>query len=104
MRARLATADPAANAADALFQRALDFVPEPSRRRPRRRLWCALGAAVLAVAVVVKACVRGEIWLAYVLPSTGRYYMTPLSYVVGRAGSGPPPTKPNVLLQTTVHS
>ena len=70
MRARLSTADPAANAADALFQRALDFVPAPSRRRPRRRLWCALGAAVLAVAVVVKAWVRGEIWLAYVLPTS----------------------------------
>ena len=70
MRARLATADPAVNAADALFQRALDFVPEPSRRRPRRRrLWCALGAAVLSVAVLAKAWVRGEVWLAYVLPT-----------------------------------
>ena len=47
MRARLDTADPAANAADALFQRALDFVPAPSRRRPRRRLWCAVGAAAV---------------------------------------------------------
>ena len=70
MRARLSTADPAANAADALFQRALDFVPAPSRRRPRRRLWCALGAAaVLAVAVLAKAWVRGEVWLAYVFPT-----------------------------------
>ena len=41
MRARLATADPAAND-DALVQHTT-----PSRRRPRRRLWCALGAAVL---------------------------------------------------------
>jgi len=70
MRARLATADPAVNAADALFQRALDFVPAPSRRRPRRRrLWCALGAAVLSVAVLAKAWVRGEVWLAYVFPT-----------------------------------
>ena len=68
MRARLATADPAANAADALFQRTLDAIPA---RRPRRlRRWCALGtAAVLAVAVLAKAWVRGEVWLAYVLPT-----------------------------------
>ena len=68
MRARLATADPAANAADALFQRTLDAIPA---RRPRRlRRWCALGtAAVLAVAVVTKAWVRGEVWLAYVFPT-----------------------------------
>ena len=68
MRARLATADPAANAADALFQHTLDAIPA---RRPRRvRRWCALGAAaVLAVAVLAKAWVRGEVWLAYVFPT-----------------------------------
>ena len=63
MRARLATADPAAN--DALVEHTA-----PARRRPRRRLWCALGAAaVLSVAVVTKAWVRGEVWLAYVFPT-----------------------------------
>ncbi|CAH0372155.1 unnamed protein product [Pelagomonas calceolata] len=64
MRARLATADPATND-DALVEHTA-----PARRRPRRRLWCALGAAaVLAVAVLAKAWVRGEVWLAYVLPT-----------------------------------
>jgi SAM-dependent methyltransferase len=64
MRARLAPADPATND-DALVERTA-----PARRRPRRRLWCALGAAaVLAVAVVTKAWVRGEVWLAYVFPT-----------------------------------
>ena len=68
MRARLATADPAVNAADALFQHTLDAIPA---RRPRRlRRWCALGtAAMLAVAVLAKAWVRGEVWLAYVFPT-----------------------------------
>ena len=68
MRARLATADPAVNAADALVQHALDAIPA---RRPRRlRRWCALGtAAMLAVAVLAKAWVRGEVWLAYVFPT-----------------------------------
>ena len=64
MRARLAPSDPATND-DALVERTA-----PARRRPRRRLWCALGtAAVLAVAVLAKAWVRGEVWLAYVLPT-----------------------------------
>ena len=64
MRARLAPADPATND-DALVERTA-----PARRRPRRRLWCALGAAaVLAVAVLAKAWVRGEVWLAYVFPT-----------------------------------
>ena len=68
MRARLATANPAVNAADALVQHALDAIPA---RRPRRlRRWCALGtAAMLAVAVLAKAWVRGEVWLAYVFPT-----------------------------------
>ena len=64
MRARLAPSDPATND-DALVERTA-----PARRRPRRRLWCALGAAaVLAVAVLAKAWVRGEVWLAYVFPT-----------------------------------
>ena len=64
MRARLAPADPATND-DALVEHTA-----PARRRPRRRLWCALGAAaVLSVAVVAKAWVRGEVWLAYVFPT-----------------------------------
>ena len=63
MRARLAPSDPATND-DALVEHTV-----PARRRPRRRLWCALGAAVLAVAVLAKAWVRGEVWLAYVFPT-----------------------------------
>ena len=64
MRARLAPADPATND-DALVEHTA-----PARRRPRRRLWCALGAAaVLAVAVLAKVWVRGEVWLAYVFPT-----------------------------------
>ena len=67
MRARLAPSDPATND-DALVEHKLDAIPA---RRPRRlRRWCALGAAaVLSVAVVAKAWVRGEVWLAYVFPT-----------------------------------
>ena len=67
MRARLAPSDPATND-DALVEHTSDAIPA---RRPRRlRRWCALGAAaVLAVAVVAKAWIRGEVWLAYVFPT-----------------------------------
>ncbi len=62
MRARLATADPAVNAADALFQRALDFVPAPSRRRPIviRWRWCVAVAVGGALAADAVACGFGR--------------------------------------------
>ena len=62
MRARLAPADPATND-DALVERTA-----PARRRPRRRLWCALGAA----AVLADPDRREPVGVDGVLPSRPR--------------------------------